>query len=288
MMITTKILLMLTMAIQDSIPPVDSTSKPYILVVHEKAEPFMVKQVSHLSDFIHLFNGDKSDPKKDSLKGTEVSRITEISQLFDVEALRMTNSTLNKNMALFLEDACGVNSSIKLAYPPNDLSAKVLIGVNYHSKHEVITFYLSLQQQKKGYSWFISDLSAPFLENEKNTTISSFEEKDSSIYIGPNTFETQFLDLYNLIKQRKDLLKCFKNVSNKALENFSIFREKVKNGEIAPLYTEKTELFLKTEQNWVMKINFINRKAFNSGWLMTDLFLLPVELNRLQSIFPAY
>jgi len=285
-MITVKILFVLTMILQDSIPPVDSTAKPFIQVAHEKAEPFIVKQVSHLSDFVHLFNGDQNE--KDSLTTLHERRKTEITQLFDVDALRINNSTFNKNVPIFLEDACSTTTNIKLAYPPKDFTAKVLLGVYYHSKQEVITCYLSLQQQKKGYSWFITDLSASFLHPEKSTSISAFEEKDSSTYISPNTFETQFLDLYNLIKQRKDLLKCFKNVSKTANDNFAVFREKVKNGEIKPLYTEKTELFLKTEQHWVIKLNFINRKVFNSGWLMTDLFLLPVELNRLKSIFPTY
>lgn len=284
MIILTNILLVLTIAVQDSIPPVDTTSKPFIEVVHKKAEPFMIKQVSHLSDFVHLFNGNKND----SLSDKQAFRVNEISQLFDFETLKIENSTLNKNVPLFLEDICNTTQNFKLAYPPKDFAAKVTIGVNYHSKPQTITCYLNLRQHKKGYSWFITDLYLPFLEQEKVATISSFEGKDSSIYISPNTFETQFLDLYNLIKQRKDLLKCFKIASNANSDIVNTFREKVKNGEIKPLYTEKTELFLKTEPQWVIKLNFINRKTDNSGWLMTDLFLLPVELNRLKSIFPTY
>jgi hypothetical protein len=288
-MIIIKSVAMLLMLSNDTVPSVDSLNKPYIQVEHLKAEPFMLTQVSHLSDFVKIFNfgTDSISIKGDTLHQLKTTREAKILQLFDRELLGSFKaaSHLKNNITPFLKE---ISEELILSFPPENLSAKEKVWVNYQSKIGAIEVYLRLLPQRKGYSWFIEEVSADFLKGDKNQKKSNKILRDSSVFIAPNSHETAFLDLFNLIRDQKDLYGSQSPTYDKQNQNFEKFRELVKTGRMKPLYTETPELYLHINPTWVAKLVFVNRKTDNSGWLINDLFFLPLEKKRLKAVFPYY
>ena len=255
--------------------PKPDTLKPAVVMERLPAEAFMQQQVAHLSEFIRRFNGQQTaegKPVADSLKAT-FDRKKSIGALFDTQS---PNESLKKHRVAFLETVGDTTLTPLLGHPPQNTSAVFELWVSLDGKApQPIRCTMHLARVGKGYAWQWANAEADFLKTLPKYTAPKIG-LDSAAYIAPNAHETAFLDVFNLIKHRKDLRYSTPD-PRKPPATIAYLNALVAEGRLAAAYTKPPHLYVGVGKAWMMSLFFQNRSTDNSGWLIEDLFFLPTD-----------
>lgn len=259
--------------------PKPDTLQPAVVVERLPAEVYMKQQVAHLSEFIRRFNGQQTaegKPIPDSLKAT-FDRKQAIAQLIDGQS---GSESLKKYRNTFLETVSDTTATPLLRHPPQNTWATFELWVSLDGKApQPVRCTLHLARVGKGYAWQWADAEADFLKSLPKFSAPKVL-LDTTAYIAPNAHETAFLDVYNLIKYRKDLRYSTPN-PRKPPASIAYLNALVAEGRLTAAYTKPPHLYVSVGKAWVMSLFFQNRNTLNSGWLIEDLYFLPTDQKKL-------
>ncbi len=295
--------LLLLTALQNG-PVKADTLQPPVAVSPQAREPeaFMVQQVTYVSEFINRFNHQITANGRaipDSLQNTD-ARKGAIGQLFD----RFSSAALNKTSFLrthkneFIEQVCDAAKPVRLTFLSNDLYATVRVQTAWQGKEQPVDFYLKSATDRQGHAWKILDAQAPFLNESvgvganvgpaKRNAKTAPDTARTRSFIPLNAQETAFLNLYNQMRDRHDLLQLAAQPNN-ASPSLTRLAQLVVQGQVTPVHTDYPTLYLPVANGWIMQVNFTNRKHEQSGWLITDLYQLTgTDPRRLPAPFLSY
>lgn len=255
--------------------PKPDTLKPAVLVERLPAEAFMQQQVAHLSEFIRRFNGQQTSegkPVTDSIKVT-FDRKKAIEALFDAQS---GGESLKKHRLTFLETVIDTTLTPLLRHPPQNTWAVFELWVSLDGKApQPVRCTMHLARVGKGYAWQWTEAEADFLKTLPKYVAPKIGV-DSAAYVAPNAHETAFLDVFNLIKYRKDLRYSAPNPRNPPA-SIAYLNALVTEGRLTAAYTKPPHLYVGVGKAWMLSLFFQNRNTDNSGWLIEDLFFMPTD-----------
>ncbi|GAB3717819.1 hypothetical protein GCM10027592_60230 [Spirosoma flavus] len=263
----------------DTLPTQPDSTKTTFRTERKPGQSYMIHQVSHISEFVRRFNGEQ--PKliragEDSIQLAAESREQKVARLFDHNnvASSSKNSLIQKRKSLFLEAVSRTDQPMLLTFPTTNMLATVGMDVNYGGVQQNVKFFLKATEKDSAYSWKIVAVSVPFAMPPRTKPSGKPGADSTQVFIPLNAQETSFLALFNLIRDRQNLLPlAARSASNdsKLLQ----LSQLVQQGKIQPTRTEQPVVWLQSGDAWLMQLEYRNRENLNSGWLITDLFWLP-------------
>lgn len=239
----------------------------------------MVQRVAFVSDFLKRLNYQNAPDNKpfDARSRATYSREQAVRLLFDEADPRLNTragrpdpvyqAQVNAFIETVLEDTTR-------AFVPADeeaLFAEVGYSVLYKNAPETIRFFLKRFHTRDYYAWKILDAEAPFLKPVKNRVSSATTSRDTTLYIGSETHETRFLNLYNHLQERHNLLDLVPS-THLVSPTLAALAEACRNGSVIVQQTQQVHLYLDTRRGWIVRLDDIERQKENSGWLITDLY----------------
>ncbi len=238
-------------------------------------------QVKQLDQFIARFNSNENPigVRIDSKKVSEEDRANTIASLFDIDLLE--KEAFRKKALKFIREVTGSGIG-NLSFYDKEYYATIDCQILYKNKREDLTLTMALEgDRENGIKWVIVGANADFLQVETS--------KPSNDIIPPTNHEVDFVHLLEIFNVRKDLSNY---VSERHGQNqLEVLNHMLKHEEIKMLNTTTPRYHFLQIPGWVFTVDFFNRSAKNSGWLISDLYeakrseLLQYKIEKL-SIIP--
>ena len=219
-------------------------------------------QVKQLDQFIARFNSNENSfgIKIDSNKTSKEDRANTIASLFDIDLLE--NEAFRKQALKFIREVTGSGIS-NLSFYDKEYYATIDCQILYKNRQEALSLTMALEGDKEnGIKWVIVGADADFLQIKT--------PKSSNDIIPPTNHEVEFVHLLEIFNIRKD-------ISNYVSERHSqsqldVLNHLLKNEDIKMLNTTTPRYHFLQIPGWVFTVDFFNRSAKNSGWLISDLY----------------
>ena len=240
-------------------------------------EAIFAWEVKQIDEFIERFNNtDKTlireyTQKLDSSKDIDRERL--IKSLFNAE-------NKNWNFGQVHEFIYKVNDQFEPVYLnffDRDWYAKLNCSVTWKGKAETATLILKIQQQADGASkWVITGVTAKFLQEASDDGLipSSFPQlpiaKDSTVSLNPMSHTTDFMNIDQVSKDKKNMANYFLNSQN-SKDQLSLFANECLNGRLSIVRTNSIGYHFLQVKGWIFEIRQYNRQSKNSGWLISKL-----------------
>jgi hypothetical protein len=229
-------------------------------------EEKLLYEVKQLDQFIGRFNlseniyGSKYPSElKDSLKMHQASyssvRKKILLSLFDFDNIKSDTSVLKGFINEVVENSRIINFNDKnwfavvnttILFNGSEKNSRIILQIEKNAKDEL--------------KWVIRGVKADFLE------ISSKETND---FINPMSHETYFIDLRKVF-ENKNHVKQYAYDEFKQ-DNLSIFLYLVSQNKIHLKRINSINYHFLQIDNYIFTIDFFNRSAYNSGWLISNL-----------------
>lgn len=237
----------------------------------ERSFDLMVKQ---LDEFIARFNFEQS------LDGSAIEDTAYVywngphgeMKLHRKQAVQfLVDQTLHeKNRALVLDFA----QQVCIDYPQlldffeDNWYAKLPTEITLGGKQERMTLTMGIHydHEVNGSKWVIRGVDAPSL-------LSPRTENDRERIIRPSNNESDFVALFRAFEDG-DHFKEYLPVGFKQDQLTLLYQAMVKKGELELIDVRSGRLsyhFLQVP-GWVFVVEYVNRKAHNRGWLITELY----------------
>lgn len=238
-------------------------------------------QVKQLDQFIARFNSNENPIgiRMDSRKASEEDRANTIASLFDMDLLE--KEAFRKKALKFIKEVTGSGIS-NLSFYDKEYYATIDCQILYKNKREDLTLTMALEgDRENGIKWVIVGANADFLQVETS--------KPSNDIIPPTNHEVDFVHLLEIFNVRKDISNYVSERHNQS--QLEALNHMLKNEEIKMLNTTTPRYHFLQIPGWVFTVDFFNRSAKNSGWLISDLYeakrseLLQYKIEKL-SIIP--
>lgn len=238
-------------------------------------------QVKQLDQFIARFNSNENPigVRIDSKKVSEEDRANTIASLFDMDLLE--KEAFRKKALKFIREVTGSGIG-NLSFYDKEYYATIDCQILYKNKREDLTLTMALEgDRENGIKWVIVGANADFLQVETS--------KPSNDIIPPTNHEVDFVHLLEIFNVRKDLSNYVSERHGK--NQLEVLNHMLKHEEIKMLNTTTPRYHFLQIPGWVFTVDFFNRSAKNSGWLISDLYeakrseLLQYKIEKL-SIIP--
>lgn len=219
-------------------------------------------QVKQLDEFINRFNYKIDVYGKPIQEGHRFTRAEYIFSIFDSNYLKQLDSKSINNIKEFVRYVTENQSPTFLKLDEN-LYALAQCQVNYKGKNLPATILLKIELAPNGAAkWVLADAKADFLQLPPRKNI-------SSIYIPPNSHETNFISMRKELEKNQQVL----DYATKAFEPdiLSIFLFEIYNKNLKINVIDKITYHFFQIEGYVFSVDFFNRPEKNSGWLVSNL-----------------
>ncbi|MGM9506764.1 hypothetical protein ACS5NO_03525 [Larkinella sp. GY13] len=274
----------------------DSVTRPaYLSVVSRPAEPFMIQRVAFVSDFLHRLNYQQTPTQQafDSLSRLTYPRERYLRMLFNEDDPRLNARSGRHSPAYqtlvdeFVSTIANDTAAVLLPKDTEQLFGEVEYTVLYKNTPQKVTFFLKRNRTDSYSDWKIIDAEAPFLKASRTDTmrLDTSRRNDRSLFISSETHETRFLNLFNFLRNRENLL-AFTLSAYPVSKTLIRLSKAVQDGSLTLQQTQKVHLYLDIRRGWLLKLEDFHREKENAGWLITDLYSveyrtpLPAALSR--------
>jgi hypothetical protein len=227
-------------------------------------------QVKQLDEFIARFNY-KTDIYGHQINATHQSTRTQyLLSLFDIYYIKQISQTGSTIIQQFVNQVTDQRTPQFLKFADENLFALTQCQVSYKGKEYAMQLLLKVELAPNGAAkWVIYDARGDFLKPSLRT-------HDVSIYIPPNSHETNFISM------RQALQKNSQQAIDYAYKNFqpdqmSIFLFEISNKNLKIKFIDKITYHLLQLDGWAFTIDFFNRPDQNSGWLISKLMKLEIS-----------
>lgn len=218
-------------------------------VIMNSIESFIQLNVKQLDEFIYRFNGDTLS-KLDStgLKNRNLIK------LIDYEYYSK-NTIMSDSFIKYINA-----SKFKIKFGSKSWYSIADCSFLYNGKIEKVRVYLQLSETDIGkYRWVIRNVEMPFINIEYKS--------DNNIFINPVNNETNFSE-FNLYINKDHINNI---VEEKYKTDFlTLFVFLVKTNKLKYKSVDKIKYVFNASE-FQFEVNEINRKDFNTGWLINSI-----------------
>ncbi len=226
-------------------------------------ENFLISQTKQVTQFFRRFNCEE-DVSGNALKSTDslyrnaTFRKTYISNLFDNQ---------NPNMSQSLKDAfvdSVLNNKEFLNFYGEKWFAEVGSKFVFKGKTMPMLMFLKLEQENLGYKWVFSNIYfEPFQKLFPHDSLSKKK------FIHPMSHELDFMNLNKVFVDAKNIDVYAKKTYSPDYLTLFFYEIKNKNLKFSSIDNVKFHFF--QINGWYFELSFVNRKGYNTGWLITNL-----------------
>jgi len=229
-------------------------------------EKKLLHEVKQLDQFIGRFNlseniyGNKySDRFNDSTKVLYSSYVFArkkiIKTLFDFENLKNDTSVIKR----FIDNVS--DNSQFISFSDNNWFAEVKTTLLLNGNEKNASIILQIEKNSKDeFKWVIKGVKAKFL---------SLNSDDSKDFINPISHETYFINLKKVFENNNNVMQY--TYSGFKSDDLSIFLYLISQNKILLKQIDAISYQFLQIDNYIFKVDFMNRSSFNSGWLITQL-----------------
>lgn len=238
-------------------------------------EKKLLHEVKQLDQFIGRFNlneninGNKypeeyKDSAKVHLSSFVSARKKILKSLFDFENFKNDTDLIKR----FINDVS--ESSGFISFSDNNWFAEVKTTVLLNGNEKNARIILQIEKNSKDeYKWVIKGVKADFLD---------FSSKKTEDFINPMSHETYFINLKKAFENKNNVIQyAYKGFKP---DELSIFLYLISQNKIQLKQINSIRYHFLQIDNYIFTVDFLNRSAFNSGWLISHL----METNASQKI----
>ncbi|MCD4698814.1 MAG: hypothetical protein K8S16_21490 [Bacteroidales bacterium] len=219
-------------------------------------------EIIQIEEFIQRFNFDNNTKLlkyiKENNPDIAIDRKLFMNTLFENHYFENEKILIND----FIDFTSDTANPVYLSFYDNNWFAEVICILEYQNQIDTANLILKNQSNADSSSkWIITGASSKLLEFP--------DSKDSMKIMSPVSHGTDFIALYNVFKDAK-------NVQNYITKDFTIdeftylvtlmYLNKINIKEVS-----STKYHFLQIPNWAFTIEYINRNELNSGWLITGL-----------------
>jgi len=231
-------------------------------------ERALYAETKQVNQFLRRFNAEE-DVKgerlyyKDKDFRSRKLRKKYLPILFNLNDDILTEDLKNK----FIEQVMDKDDPIYIEFHGGGFFAELRTVFNYKGKDQPVILFLSLQEEKVGSKWVISDIYfQPFKDvlHYPDTT-----KYNDSKFIHPLSHELGFMNLFRVFNN-KDSLELYTERGFEP-DYLSIFLFEVKNNRMKFKTVSKLKFHFFQIDGWYFELSYFNREGFNTGWLISNL-----------------
>lgn len=232
-------------------------------------EEKLLYEVKQLDQFIGRFNLSENIYGKkypteldDSLRMHQVSyssvRKKILLSLFDLENIKNDTSILKS----FINDVI-INNRI-ISFNDKNWFAEVNTTILFNGNEKNAQIILQIEKNSDDeFKWVIRGVKADILE---------MNSKETNDFINPMSHETYFMDLRKVFENKNHVKQyAYKEFRQ---DNLSIFLYLISLNKIQLKRINAINYHFLQIDNYIFTIDFFNRSAYNSGWLISHLLMV--------------
>ena len=232
-----------------------------------KAPESLRQRVNTIDSFINRFNYEEdqvgnliASPESASVAEPFIrERSQQIISLFDLQSKGIKKELLEE----FLASVNSPAQQTKLDFYDKQWFAEVQMDVLYKQKPQKITLILQVEEtEPKTSRWVIRTVKESLLKVKTTGA-------DSTEIIPPNSHSTDFIGLPLKLSTSQSATTFAAQDLN--IDPLSVFLYAVQNGEIKFKQTSRVSFHFLQLDNWILRVEEVNRPFPNSGWLVTEL-----------------
>lgn len=234
-------------------------------------ESFFYAQTKQVNQFFRRFNCEEDLEGNRIYDGEEnyhdpAFRKKYIRMLFDKKNTMMGEELKDE----FIKDVTEKDSPQFLDFFGGQWYGEVTAKFTFNGKEETAIIFLSLEQEKLGYKWVITNVYfKPFAKMffGDSTVVHKF--------LHPMSHELDFMNLIKVFKDPAQVEYYFKKDFQPDYK--SIFLYEVKKGSLKFETIKNVRFHFFQIDNWYFEISEFNRSDKNSGWLISALTKIPED-----------
>lgn len=210
---------------------------------------------------------------------TSISRQKLIIKLFNEQNTLLYNQS-NSNIIEFLNFVTDSVSPIYLNYSDDNWFAELKCKVIFKNKPQNLKLILKVEQSKYNtFHWAIVSAQGKFLETspiQKNIKIGQNKSKlfienrlGTKYFLSPVSHGIDFANIFNVFYNKNHVNDYIYNGSRSKELNKLI--SLIKENQIKFVQIDSISYHLIQINGWILTLNYFNRNAKNSGWLINNL-----------------
>jgi hypothetical protein len=221
-------------------------------------------QVKQLDEFMQRFNY-KIDVYGRKIDSTHpITRQQYLFSLFDINYLKNISQTEKSNLKAFVDEVINSTKPQFLQFANENLFAQAQCQVSYKGRENKMQLLLRVEATpNSGAKWVIADVKSDFLRL-------SPRKNDSSLYIPPNSHETNFMSMRQAFQQHSEQVLTYTRPDFQ-VDEMSIFVFEIANKNLKIKFIDKITYHFLQLEGWIFTVDFFNRADKNSGWLISRL-----------------
>ncbi len=229
-------------------------------------ESELYASTKQINQFFRRFNGEEDlygekYYQKDSLYRNINLRKRYLSNLFDNKSEKIEDSTKKS----FIKYITKKKEPLFLDFYSKNWIAEVSTKFKYKGKKVDILIYFKIEKQKKGYKWIITNVYS-------NSFDKMFFKNDegNSKFLHPMSHELDFMNINKIFRDKKYIE--YYTVKGYKPDYLTLFLFELKKSNLKFVTITKVKFHIFQIKNWYFEIYQYNRKGYNSGWLISNIF----------------
>ena len=213
--------------------------------------------VSSINEFMTRFNGEDSHPDfRDA--SPSIKRISNLMMLFDMQSEKIRHKETTVRDFVNQVDS----SDICLTFTDSLWFIETRSIVQYNNTEYEIGLYFKTEViESNVYRWAIFDAT---------DVLNNVIKLNKIRIIDPTDNEFDFLELRDRFKYDNKNAFAYKAM-DRELDDLSVLITLIYNGQIIFKYVKKSAYYFYNVPGFKFKVELVNRKSNNAGWLITDI-----------------
>ena len=231
-------------------------------------ESELYAETKQVNQFIRRFNAEE-DVKGERLYSKDKDfRNRKLRKKYLPILFNLNDDILTQEMKEnFINLVMDKEDPIYLKFHGGGFFAELRTVFNYKGKDQNLILFLSLQEEKVGSKWVISNIYfQPFKNVLKHPDTSKYND---SQFIHPLSHELGFMNLFRVFNNADSLEMYTKRGFEPDYLSIFMFEVKSKKMKFKTVSNLKFHFF--QVDGWYFELSYFNREGYNTGWLISNL-----------------
>ncbi len=223
----------------------------------------LYNEVKQLDEFIERFN------YKQDIHGNKISpnfsipRVQYIASLIEANYILRASKASLATYRNFIDTIANPSHPFLIKFAEKDWYAQASCQIIYKNQIKDLDLLLKIEQApNKTTRWVIIGVKSDFLPLPSRSD-------DSSLYITPNSHETNFIDMRKNLEKKEQVAHYTQK--DFQLDAFSIFLFEIYNGNLKIDFVKKITYHFLQLDNWFFTVDYFDRNISNSVWLISKI-----------------
>lgn len=239
-------------------------------------------EVRTIDDFMERFNFEKNTEfmkyLKENYPQEKITRARLLHSLFNDQN---KNLSRGREQAVFVKEMSdSINrSSINFSDSGWYVELECLVSCNYcKEKTQRLFLILKVEEKKSAMKWSVVSAHANFLGNSAVQPDNNRLNDSTRFFLHPMSHALDFMNIDEAFKRKKDF--HYYVCSGPHTAQLDCLISQIRKSEIEFIQVSTISYHFLQLKGWIMRVDYFNRYARNSGWLINKLSrVTPKEAN---------